>query len=244
MSHQILKSRLNLPDAHLKLLVQSHADELTQWTENMRLYEEEQAAGPTPEEPQREQFEDDETYTRAYVAHGEVLRNRRQRYPAPDAPHPEIDLAVSRDGGEFTPDYEVVDDRPPEPTELETLKAKYMRQVSEAEREALSALTPAGKVRFNQIRLAKIFQTEGSARNALLVKRNVLKDSDFGAEALDDRIKEPADKDRSPEDRQFVEEQLALQEKQNLIQEKAASMLSDIEDMTEDNVRSWTLTPF
>jgi hypothetical protein len=254
MTHTILKSRLSASPEDIALAVKLHAQELEQWTENMRLYDEEQK-NPPPPEPQRDQFETDEAYTAAYVEHGELMTFRRQKYPPPSA-HPEIDAAVARseqDGRRlFTPDYTIVDDLKPEDLpqdkvpELLRLKEVYLSRVIHAEQEAMKTILPHGKVRAYQLREAGIRQAD-AARDAPVQKEiSGLEESNPKRKSLQVQLADPSrhDKVRPKEDTQFLVSCQTIREAQLEVSRKAAAMMSDIEDLTEDNVRSWTLGSF
>lgn len=251
MTHRIFKSRLNIPEDQVKLRVNDHIRELEQWTENMRLYEEEQKTPPA-EEPQRVQFDTDEEYTAAYVKHGETLVQRRQKYPPPSA-HPEIDEAVSRserDGKKFfSPDYVVVDDLPPEVSdnsELGRLKQVYLSRVAHAEQTAIHQLIPPGKVRFHQLREHDILTQDLKRDNDILGQISEMEPEDKRLVGLKKSIQDPKrhERVRSKENTQFLNWFSNIRSKQSVIQRRAAEMMSEIEDLTEDNVHSWTLGSF
>lgn len=161
-----------------------------------------------------------------YDAHEAIVREHAliedmppaERYVSlavPAAPV-EVDAAIKhtpREDGttEFAADYEFVG------PSFETKKARLFDQVSAAERDAIAAVVPAGKVRAFQFREADIRKADQ--------QRHV-------------------GEDRPLSDTRFLDEQAAREDQRNEIVRWAAGLHSDIEDLTPDTIDAWEMKPF
>lgn len=245
MTHQVLKSKTSLTEEEASAAVLYFSDEMKQWVENMRLYEEEQRT-PAPEEPHRGSFEDGaegrDAYVEAHEAWRETVSLRRQRYPAPEA-HPEVAAAVHPDTHE--PEYSYHDDTVPKPEpepNLTELKSLHMTEVAKAEQKAVSKLVPGGKVRINQLRFQRILKGDQERRIILVQKLDGMEEGQ-ARDALNALLAQSVVPGRTHEEEAFVEEQEAVFKKRQVIEERAAIMLSDIEDLTEETAPNWVLGP-
>lgn len=180
---------------------------------------------------------------REYDAHEAVVR---QHAAVPDMVDPWVSLAVPQsdldaairvikhvDGThDFAPDYEII------PPSLDKRKARLFDQVSTAEREAIHAVLPPGKIRAYQFR-------EQDIRQADQVRYRQAETARVAAKLPDpiDFVKFSAD-NRPVADTRFLEEQAAREDQRNEIQRWAANLHSDIEDLTEATVDAWEMKPF
>lgn len=147
---------------------------------------------------------------------------RHTEFPPPHAPV-EIESSIKRtpkpDGTTtFEPDYEIV------PPSIEQRKEKLFAQVSAAEQDATRAVVPAGKIRAFQFREQDIRKAD----QARYVAAAPMIPTEQRPEA----------------DTRFLEEQAAREDRRNEIQRWAASLHSDIEDLTADTIDAWEMTPF
>jgi hypothetical protein len=147
-----------------------------------------------------------------------------QAYPTPHT-SPLIDQAVRRDtNGKFIPDFQIINDR----ASTEQLAVRRLRKkkdalttlVTEEETRCLETIIPARKRRFLQIQYADV-----------MVKRT------FG----DGGILQDY---RSSEELAFCKDYENRASQFQVVIRHAAQLHSDIEDLTLQNVDSWTMTPF
>lgn len=133
---------------------------------------------------------------------------------------------------DFAADYEIV------PPSLDKCKAKLFDQVSTAEREAIHAVLPPGKIRAYQFR-------EQDIRQADQVRYREAETARVAAKLPDpiDFVKFSAD-NRPVADTRFLDEQVARDDQRNEIQRWAANLHADIEDLTEATIGAWTMKPF
>ena len=149
----------------------------------------------------------------------------------PQAPV-EIDDAIRRianiDGTtDFVADYEIIG-----PT-LEQKKAKLFDLVSVAEREAIKAVLPAGKIRAYQFREADIRKADQVRYSAAAAQFESI-----------DTFEHFTAFNRPADDTRFLDGQAAREDQRNEIYRWAANLHSDIEDLTEATVDVFEVKPF
>lgn len=158
---------------------------------------------------------------RAHRAHHEVVDAQARTgaeqthtpYPAPVAPDM-VEKAINRDA--LVVDYELVDDRPPAPTDEEKLRARrneVIHDIRTLESKALHDVVPLGKVR-----------ARGMREQAL--------------RALGDDAKHGRD------DREFLEQQDTDAQRLHAIRYHAAQMEALVEDLDEKELETWRPAPF
>lgn len=177
-----------------------------------------------------------------YDAHEAIVRQHaanpdmpdEERYVSLAVPAAPVDVDSSirrtlRDDGttEFVADYEIVG--PP----FQTRKSRLFDQVSAAEREAMAAVAPAGKIRAFQFREADIRRAD-QRRYSTLVER-LGSGPDFATYC---------EENRPTSDTTFLEQQAAREDQRNEIMRWAAQLHSDIEDLTPETIDTWEMKPF
>lgn len=183
------------------------------------------------------EYDEHEAVVRAHAADPERKpEDRWESLAVPPAPL-EIDGSIKRtprsDGAtEFTPDYEIVG------PSFALRKSRLFDAVSAAERDAMAAVAPAGKLRAFQFREQGIRAADQAIISAE-IKR--IRD-EASADVLDVdafiALKRPA------EDTQFLTDQAAREAKRQAIYRWAAGLHSDIEDLTPDTIDAFVVTPF
>lgn len=175
---------------------------------------------------------------REYDTHEVVVRQHAadenmpvaERWVTLAVPQSDLDAAIrvtaNADGTHtFEPDYEIV------PPALDKRKAALFAQVNEAERAALLAVLPQGKVRAYQFRDADI-------RKADQVRWTTVDHQQYP------NFDQYSYLSRPPEDTKFMDEQAARDDQRNEIQRWAANLHSDIEDLTEATIDAFEVKPF
>lgn len=180
-----------------------------------------------------------------YDAHEAIVRQHAliedmpaaERYVSlavPAAPV-EVDAAIRRtprENGatEFTADYEIVG------PSFETKKARLFDQVSAAERDAIAAVVPAGKVRAFHFREMDIRKADSIRyQTAVVGLAKDVQPPDFASFTAENR---------PLSDNRFLDEQAAREDQRNEIMRWAAGLHSDIEDLTSDTIDAWEMKPF
>ena len=177
----------------------------------------------------------------AHMQHVERQKNlpieqkTHQVYPPPSAPTL-IDQAVLGDGnGGFIPDYKLINDRP----STEQLVARRLRE----KKEQLS-----GSVLEQEVALIHVISGGGKSRAYQLRYMDIAaKDAAIGVGLSLTGIsetKEAVEVRRSPEDTKFKQEHEARSAKIETIVRHGAELHAQIEDLTPQNIDSWTMAPF
>lgn len=178
---------------------------------------------------------------REYDAHEVVVRQHAadenmpvaERWVTLAVPQSDLDAAIrvteNTDGTHtFEPDYEIV------PPALDKRKAALFAQVNEAERAALLAVLPQGKVRAYQFREADIRSAD---------QARVIAEYAKGSTGISN-IEQFHIASRPEADTRFLEEQAAREDQRNEIQRWGANLHSEIEDLTEATVDAFEVKPF
>lgn len=155
---------------------------------------------------------------------------RRVAFPGPDAPNL-VKNAITLDGAtdQYVPDYELVG--PP----LAEKKQALFAEVSKMEAEAIEANIPQAKRRHWQFRMQDIAALDADAFKAA---RTV------DPSASLERLQEVVARCRHPEDAAFLTVHEERATKEAAIQRWAAKLHADIDDLTEETVDSFVVTPF
>lgn len=157
-------------------------------------------------------------------------------YPRPNA-MPAVESAVRFDGERFIVDYEIVNDDPTPEQILARKKAALVNEIAKSEQAAMEqAQLPPGKVRLNAMEEAAY-----QAADAEVAKQFIER---VGKDANPKDLKAEIDKQRSPEHRQFLRDQGARQLRIDQIHLNAAQAMSDVEDLTADNIDTFEIPAF
>lgn len=151
--------------------------------------------------------------------------------------HEHIMAAVNDDG---LADFVLVDDGPSPEQALEAKKNNLINLVTVAEQAAINAVVPRGKVRMFNIR-------EGDIREADRTRiRPGLADAVKAAVGINVQPKtdDAIEKARPADDTKFLADQKNRREKVDAVIRAVANMLSDIDDLTIDNVDAWKMPDF
>jgi hypothetical protein len=144
-------------------------------------------------------------------------------------------------------DFEIVDDGPTPTQMLQAKKNALLHKLAQAEHEAGVAIFPNGKRRMAGLRRENI-EAADKARIDKLIQElksfglvdKVLKRHVEVVEKLKDPDKLHA-QERPPEDHAFMVEQNQVQQKLRSLMRWGAQVMSDIEDLTIDNVDAWIM---
>jgi hypothetical protein len=257
MTQKILKAvAATFPD--FPALVTAHARELAEHDAHMTLVRKSEAAAKEAATIADEEqavavashAEADATKKQELERRRAVLKAKRlklqeaaesaQRYPGPQA-HPLIDSAVKRSPGAdgttiFEPDFEVVEALPVkvgDAAELRTRKDYLLNKISQMENAAIAALLPPGKWRAYAHRMADIEEAD-------MKRRKVLVD----AKTPEDNIEKNVIAARSPDDNKFMDEHNARSKVAKAIQRHASDLMSQVEDLTENDLHLWQPAEF
>jgi hypothetical protein len=270
VTHKILKSSIlpypgPLETAQLAFssLVNKHIDELRVWNEHDLKA---RAAPPLPAKPKWRDFHKapvitakmteaeqqtanlsankvaTDRWAAAHNAWQKQMLERHEPYPRPVA-HRDIDAAVAEtinaDGSTtFAPDFEIVNDDPSPESVLAEKKLTLLHKIAVAEAAALEkSQLPMGKRRSANLREAAINAADGAL---WLEIAKGMKPEEF---EKFDRNSELA-KRRDPADTQHLADQEARREAADAILHKAAQAMSDVEDLTLDNIDNYQLPDF
>lgn len=156
------------------------------------------------------------------------VATRHQPYKPPE-PH-QLVAFVLANGGTF----EVLNDDPTPAQILAEKKLALIYQITAAEAEAIHAIMPPlGKRRLANMRESDIGIADAERVRAMPLA--VQQDSDKLTKAIA--------KARPPEDAAHLQVQADLRAKATAINRAATQMMSDVEDLTIENINSWRMTP-
>ncbi len=190
---------------------------------------------------------------KADEAAGVIGIEKHWSHPRPTA-HPLVEAAVNENS---EMDYELVDDGPTAEQILRTKKNDLLRQIQQAEHDAIGAVVPHGKQMFFNIRENKIradvavleFEEARAAVRAAEAEALAFADSGFlksvskaiGLRKSRTIAPPPIAPPRtiSPEDDAFLKEQDNRRSKMEAIRYASAKAQHDIEDLSADTVDSW-----
>lgn len=171
---------------------------------------------------------------RADAANPDLADDERHiEFPPPSAPA-EVESAIRRTGREdgtteFAADFEIVG------PSLAQKKAKLFDLVSSAERAAINAVVPPGKIRAFQFREADIRKEDQRRYSVAVASLPLGSEPDFARFC---------DESRPITDTRFLDEQAAREDQRNEIYRWAAALHSDIEDLTDETADGWEMKPF
>ena len=247
MTHKILKSSLALftftPEERRRGIVDfqsavaSYAAELVHWRDREAKIA---AQPPLPSKPQLGDFITSEEYAAAF--HDWQTKANEHFHPVPKpAAHPDIVAAVNDDGHV---DFEVVNDDPTEEEVLRGKKNELLNRIHVAEQAAIEkALPPPGKRRLANLRETEIQQADDATRRSLVagmvaVKKSALDTADI------ERIEKTVAERRHPDHAQHLAAQESRRAEVDAIVRVAAQAMSDVEDLTADNIDTFEIPSF
>ncbi|KGT77316.1 hypothetical protein MA20_22225 [Bradyrhizobium japonicum] len=154
-------------------------------------------------------------------------------YPRPQAT-PTVESAVRFDGEKFIVDFEIVDDDPTPEQVLGEKKQRFVAAIGLAEQAALDkAQLPPGKVRLNQVQIAAYQAADDDAAKKFMDR--------IGKDSLPQDIQAAIEGARTEEHKAFLQAQEERQLRVDQIHFVAARAMSDVEDLTVDNVDSFVI---
>lgn len=165
--------------------------------------------------------------------------------PVPTA-HPLVESAVNESDDV---DYEVVDDGPTADQVLKAKKSLLTQAVLDAERRARLTVVPAGKQRAFSIRLGDVTADDTTRMGDLMARFQELGILDkFTKQRADliQKIKNPEAthaQGRPAADHKFMLEHADRQQRISSLERWGAQAMSDIEDLTADNIDAWSMPP-
>jgi hypothetical protein len=226
------------PAGTFEKAVEAHCAELNAW------YERDQAVKAQPELPKRPDFFDfakEEDPASAFAAAGAAWAELRAKhldpYPRPSAVV-DVEASCRFDGEKFVPDYEVVNDDPTPEQVLRRKKDELIGKVKEAENAVIDKVRlPPGKQRLVNMVLAQINDADEK------IAKDVLKNATEEEKANLNLADEIAQR-RSPEHKKQIAEIEIRAKTIHLIELNAAMAMSDIEDLTIDNVDGYVIPSF
>ena len=139
-------------------------------------------------------------------------------------------------------DYVIIDDSPTPEEILESKKMALHGQLAEAERIAIVAIVPPAKARAFNLRENDINVADSKlviAKPGILSKIKVVVGLEEKVSIMDEITKM-----RPAADTQFLAEQADRRSKVDAIVRTAASISSQIEDLTIDNIDAWKMPAF
>lgn len=165
-----------------------------------------------------------ENFHELVLEHRRLMMDHRATVnkPAPQCPVPFVDQCVRKirpdpnGADEYVVDYRVVDDTPPPPPEPTppNLEEKKLKLLLEVQK-AEQELLDAKRPPHGKVRLLQIKASNAQSK---------------GDEATDD-------------EKQALADLRALNELQDAVNLKVAEIMSDIEDLTEENIDQWVMPP-
>lgn len=146
-------------------------------------------------------------------------------------------------------DFEIVDDGPSNEQILKSKKSRLMIAVSEAEKDAVSLVVPAGKHRLLTIREGDILAADHARRMDMAANYkppSILKKISVAVGFSDPPpdIEAEVLKQRPQADVEFLSHRSDCSKKIEQINRAVAQMQSDIEDLTLDNIDAWKMPDF
>jgi hypothetical protein len=183
-----------------------------------------------------------EKWMKATAAWQQEMLARHEPYPRPTV-HPDIEASVktviNADGSiTYEPDYEIENDDPTPDQVLASKKSALIHKITVAENAALDlSQLPVGKRRAANLKENDIVSADGEIRKDIakgLSPADALK-VDFDAEVV---------KRRDPKDTQHLADQKARRDAVDAIMRKGAQAMSDVEDLTLDNIDNYQAPDF
>ena len=180
-------------------------------------------------------------FAKAQEKYEAAVAARPTPYPAPFA-HPDIMSAVGPDG---KPNYEIINDLPTPKDILIEKKTRLFGQVSLAETEAIHNIVPPGKRRLFNIQVEEVRKTDAE-RSEEMVRKINSEESEKTREKMIAELNSPDfhKKARSKQDKATMSAHDDRTKKIDAIILWAATLHAEIEDLTLDNIDTWTLTPY
>jgi hypothetical protein len=218
--------------------VTNHCAELNAW------HERQEAVKAQPELPKRPDYfdfakEEDPAaaFNAAGIAWAELRAKHLDPYPRPSAVV-DVEAACRFDGEKFVSDYEVINDDPTAEQILRAKKDNLIAQVQIAENSAIDKTRlPPGKQRLVNMVLAQIADADDKIAKDIVSSAT---EEEKASLNLADEIA----KRRSPEHTQQLAEVETREKRIHDIELQAAMALSDIEDLTTENVDGYVLPTF
>ncbi|WP_156898433.1 hypothetical protein [Bradyrhizobium erythrophlei] len=170
---------------------------------------------------------------KAYLTANEKWQNankgRLAPYPRPTA-HPYVEASVTEADGKFVADFEIINDDPTDAQVLRDKKNQLLDKIAYAERMAIDAvLPPLGKRRLFNLQEADI-----NAADAAMAQTIHEQTPESSRATLN--VMAEVEKRRDPLSTKHLQEQAACRAKANQIMRNAAQAMSEVEDLTLDNI--------
>ncbi|MCP3444591.1 hypothetical protein [Bradyrhizobium sp. CCGUVB14] len=243
MTHKVLKSQIALmtftPEEQKRGImdfssaVDNYATELLHWLDREAKIA---AQAPLPPKPIPGDFKTPEEFAEAW--RGWKAKQLKHIHPVrrPVA-HPDVAAAVNNDGHV---DFEVVNDDPTAEQVLRGKKNELLGQIHRAELEAIDrALPPLGKRRHANLHESDIHAADNAVRQAL-ADEAVAKKSELDASDVEKAVLARRPKHHT----QHLADQESRRAKVDAIVRAAAQVMSDVEDLTADNIGSFKIPAF
>jgi hypothetical protein len=250
MTHKIQKSALAPPPitydeavTAFGRLVETYIGELQTWHDHDQVV---QSLAPPLPKPAWADYaakkDPGAAFLKDNAAYQAEQLTRNAPYPKPIG-HPDIIASVATKAGDdgrvtYVPDFEIVDDDPTPDEILAAKKTDLLSKISIAEQEAINrAELPLGKRRAATLLEADISQLDAQAANDLI---NKTPEADRAKLDIAKELK----KRRDPKHTQHLQDQESRRAKMEAIVRAGAQAMSDVEDLTIDNVDSFQIPTF
>lgn len=240
MTYQIPKSRIADPE-DFKKQVTAHCDELTAWAKHMAVVKRQE---PLPPIPQWKDYASSLDPATAFSKDMQAFQEKKLQHfdpvPRPMA-HEVIENSIheekTNDETSFVSDYEIIDDDPDNEILLRQKKDALLHQIIEAENATLARMElPPGKRRLANLQEAEIIAKENDEITKLVNRRgSVMSPKDF------DDIQKSVISSRSKHDNDHIINQKKRRDQSATIVRRAAEIMSEIEDLTIENIDAYKL---
>jgi hypothetical protein len=242
VTYKILKSTAgSIADFEKK--VAQHVVELKFWHDREKIVAQE-AKAPLGDRPAWGDFKDSSdpaTDYRKATAKWDADKLARHDPVKRPSPHPAVENAVRQNGDDFVADYEIVNDDPTPDQILRGKKNALLSSISRIEQDAKERAMPAiGKRRMASLREMDIVVADEKIRQEI-----------WSAIPEEDRPKFdlstfPAEieKRRHPADTQHLKDTASCKSRLSAIERAAAQAMSDVEDLTAENIDDFKIPSF
>jgi len=160
-------------------------------------------------------------------------------FPAPTA-DPEVMASIDA-GGAIN--YKIINDDPSDDHVLAAKKAVLLQRVAQAADAVIAAISPAAKRPLANIRENEILQADATRMKVIMdSQKGILPAIGIGSKTPAEMQAEVA-KARPVTDTNFLQDQAEQRQKTDAISRAAAQAMSDIEDLTLQNVDAYVMAP-
>lgn len=254
MPHLVLKSSLAPYPAPYEAAVNAFAELVNKYIAELQHWQEhdlkakalvDAPLGPRPEWTDYAGHDDPaNAFAVALAAWDKSRLERFEPYPPPQAVADvvaSVGTTITDDGDiVYVADFHVENDDPTPKQILDMKKSYLMKLVSDAEAEAISRhLLPEGKRRLAVLRESKIVSDENNLLGTIVAREQMaaMADPNYVAKVAPAEVAQQ----RTPEDDEFMKSQQAIRDAISAINQRAAETLSDIEDLTTDNIETFRI---